>query len=373
MALTKTPISALAGAQPMARTQEQRSGKVNHRIKLRTLGNGERHTGATSGKHTDKVSRARVPATGVRPTGAMSGKPSDLEWQAKATATGAQHTDATLDRHSDREWQARVTATGGQHTGVTSDKHSDRESLMTAVVMSTTTDSGDKSYGSDVEQTYVPGNPNTGYVDNSGQWRQDYGSDVGQTYVPGNPNTGYVDNSGQWRQDYGSDAGQTFVPGAVNDPNIEPWRYYYDDTLRTSQSYNGSYQPELAQYADQYAQLDNYRQTDRYADPSMQFDQYDRAAYERSRQHIEYDRYGRPINYGDDYSYNFDPRQQQYLQQMMLRQILGMINNHGGQVNVYRNPGYSQGFDRGYQGGHHHRHSHNQHNSGSRIQLRLNL
>ena len=240
-------------------------------------------------------------------------------------------------------------------------------------------------YGRDAGQNFRPGTQNdgSGYVDNNGQWRPNYGSDVSTTYRPGvqNDGTGYVDNNGQWRPDYGSDVATTFNPGTNGD--IEPWRYYYDDTLRTAQN-DGSYQPELDQYADQYGQLDDYRQTDRYAqlDP-MQYDQldrFDRAAYNQNgRQSLQYDRNGRPSNYGDDYSYNFDPRQQ-YVQQMMLRQILGMIHNQGGHVNVFRgggnNQGYDrgyQGYDRGYQGGHRHQHYHRQQNNGPRLQLSLNF
>ncbi|MBA3858996.1 MAG: hypothetical protein C0507_18985 [Cyanobacteria bacterium PR.3.49] len=256
--------------------------------------------------------------------------------------------------------------------------------------------SGDwrQRYGSDVGQTFRPGVQNDG----TGQWRPGYGSDVGQTFVPGNGNgTGYVDNSGQWRDTYGDDVGQTFVPGVpgagigyadrsgyldktgqwVNaggvevvqnvDPNkanyIEPWRFYHDDSLRIGQN-------SAAQSYEQYAQLDNYRRTDGYAlDPSQfqQFDQmnqFDRAGYQN--QQMLYDRYGRPLYQGNDYSYNFDARDA-YIQQMMLRQILGMIHNHGGRVNIYRG-GYGD-FDPGYH--HQHRHSHRQ--QAPRFQFRINV
>lgn len=265
--------------------------------------------------------------------------------------------------------------------------------------------SGDwrQRYGSDVGQTFRPGiqNDGTGYIDSNGQWRQNYGSDVGQTFVPGNGSgTGYVDNSGQWRNTYGNDVGQTFVPGNGNgggyagyldnsgqwvnaggvevvqnvDPNkanyIEPWRFYHDDTLRIAQ--NGIGQNDYSQGYDQYAQLEDYRRTNGYTfDPAQldqrQFDQlsqmsqYDRAGYQS--QQMMFDRYGRPLYAGNDYSYDFDAREA-YIQQMMLRQILGMIHNQGGRVNIYRG-GYGD-FDHGHQ----HRHSHRQ---APRFQFRINV
>ena len=76
-----------------------------------------------------------------------------------------------------------------------------------------------------------------------------------------------------------------------------------------------------------------------------------------------YDRYGRPMYPGNDYSYNFDARDA-YIQQMMLRQILGMIHNHGGRVNIY---GGGYGEDHG----HHHRHSHR--HQSPRLQFRINI
>jgi len=192
---------------------------------------------------------------------------------------------------------------------------------------------------------------------------------VGQTYVPG---TGYVDNSGQWRQDYGTDLGRY----QVTDPNaagyVEPWRLYYDDSLRT------------AQIGDAPASFDPYAEIDPRTQYG-QYDQYERSAYD-PRQNVLYDRYGRPMAFGNDYSYDFDPRQQQYLQAMMLRQILGMIHNNGGRVNFFRDNGFDRGYGNGYSNGYHgyhghhghhgHQggwHQHQQYSNAPRIQLRLNF